>query len=178
MWTLLFIATTAIALLGAMVGWVVFTLVSGLAGLVALGMSPAVAGRRLPRAGLILLGLDLVVEVLLMPGSGEHWARNQFGHDVVVAVLVTAGCAALFSGTWLGGRAAVGGLLVTVLVYSSISNAVQSWQWMHDLGEHMGVAVEWSGSAAPVVPLVLVTAGLLMSAQRREPMASVSAPVR
>ncbi|MEU8243419.1 hypothetical protein AB0C07_34630 [Actinoplanes missouriensis] len=166
MLTLLFIASTAVALLGAVAGWPALTVISGLAGLVVLGLSPALAGRRLPRAGLILLGLYLVVQVLLMPGSGEHWVRNQFLHDVVAAVLVTAGCAALFSGTWLGGRAAIGGLLFTVLVISSIAAAVESWRWMNELGEHMGVAVEWSGSAAPLVPVVLVAAGLLVVARR------------
>ncbi|MEU4560646.1 hypothetical protein AB0F72_19895 [Actinoplanes sp. NPDC023936] len=171
MWILLVIAATAVALLGAVAGWAALTLISGLAGLLVLGLSPAMAGRRLPRAGLILLGLDLVVEVLVVPGSGEHWARNQFTRDVVVAVLVTAACAALFSGTWLGGKAAVGGLLFTVLVIGAIATAVESWRRMNDLGEHMGAAVEGNGPALPLIPIVVVAAALLVFARRREPWA-------
>ncbi|MEU4689298.1 hypothetical protein [Actinoplanes sp. NPDC023714] len=163
---LLLCLAAVVATIGVLRYSAALALLGGLAVLLLLALTPALAGRPLPRAGLALLAVVLLT--WYVPTLGDDWPREQLVRAVIVAVCITAACAALFTGTAPGGGTALGGLFFALLVYASISNAVHLWNLTQDLGEYMGVSVEVEGHDYGVLTL-LAAATLLVVGGRRGP---------
>jgi hypothetical protein len=166
---LLLAGSVLAALYGAVAGQPAVAVIGGLAGLVVLGFSPKLARRRLPRAGLVVLGFAMVVGAAPAPGViGGDGMGFQFGWSVALAVLLVAACVALFSGTGLSGASTFGGVLFTLMVFSAIAGAAEMWRVRGEVGPDAWVAIEFEGASAAMVPVMLVAAALLVLGGRRD----------
>ena len=173
-WLLLFSGPALAAVGGAAAGWTLPTVTGVLSGLLVLGMSPALAGHRLPRAGLAALGVAALLHAWEFPGAA--WAQAQLIGDVLEAVCVVAAGVLLFVGTGISTLVWIGGLIYTGLLLGALAAVRSSYELMGELGSGpMYVAVETTGTDA-TGPLVLAAAALLVIGGRRDEVSRWAAP--